>query len=453
MLSGLDFGTSNSAIGLSQSGQIELVSLFEDEKFIPSTLYTYDRNFICEYVDQQTSSATHDEYSRERRHQLNAAKRIRNFEGFEKDEAVVFFGKTALEHYIDSPEEGVFKKSPKSFLGATGLTSKQVHFFEDLVSAMMLNLKSAAEAQRQQELTQVVIGRPVNFQGVNSDQSNRQAIEIMTRSAERCGYKEVEFLFEPLAAGVDFESQLTKEKIVLVVDIGGGTTDCSMVKMGPSHIKKVDRSRDFLAHSGRRVGGNDIDIALAYHSLTPLLGRGSLKKKGIEVPSGPFWSAVSINDIGEQTNFNSRQLSESLLQLQRDAKHPEKLQRLIKLQQQKLNHRLVRSAELLKIQLSDSPSVVCDLDYIEAQLATKVSQQEFADAITKPTRAIEKLIQECISQAATTPDLVYITGGSAKSPTVRESVNRVLPEIEILDGDYYGSVAAGLTKWADKIWG
>ena len=452
MLAGLDFGTSNSALGIPYKQSVKLLPLFEEEQFLPSTLYTYDRSFISEYIASKLASEEQTNFRNDRRPQLNQAKQARHLHGFSNNENVIFFGKQAIQNYIETPEDGIFIKSPKSFLGATGLSEKQIQFFEDLVSAMMLNIKQSAETQTQKSISNVVIGRPVNFQGVDSHQSNQQAIQIMTRAAKRCGYREIEFLYEPLAAGIDFESSLNSNKIVLVVDIGGGTTDCSMVKMGPAHINQLERSNDFLAHTGRRIGGNDIDIALAYHQLMPHFGKGSYKKKGIEVPSGPFWSAVSINNIGEQTRFNSLNMRESLIRTKREAQKPELIERLLQLQKHKLNHRLVRNSELAKIDLTNNTTTECQLDYLTDSLTPLIKQQDFESAITAPMESIKKLINECVQQAGTHPDVIYITGGSAKSPVLRKAIDDVMPSIDILDGDYYGSVAAGLTKWAARIW-
>lgn len=87
-------------------------------------------------------------------------------------------------------------------------------------------------------ITHAIIGRPVNFQGIGGEESNRQAESILTLAAKRAGFVDVDFLFEPLAAGMDYEATLTDNKTVLVVDVGGGTTDCSVVKMGPPINKK-----------------------------------------------------------------------------------------------------------------------------------------------------------------------------------------------------------------------
>ncbi|KAF0673777.1 hypothetical protein L247_08355, partial [Salmonella enterica subsp. enterica serovar Worthington str. BCH-7253] len=103
--------------------------------------------------------------------------------------------------------------------------------------------------------------------GLGGDDANRQAQGILERAAKRAGFQEVVFQYEPVAAGLDYEATLREEKRVLVVDIGGGTTDCSMLLMGPQWRQRADRENSLLGHSGCRVGGNDLDIALAFKNL------------------------------------------------------------------------------------------------------------------------------------------------------------------------------------------
>jgi hypothetical chaperone protein len=156
------------------------------------------------------------------------------------------------------------------------------------------------------------------------------------------------FQFEPVAAGLDFEATLSEEKRVLVVDIGGGTTDCSLLLMGPQWREKADRQQSLLGHSGCRVGGNDLDIALAFKCLMPLLGMGGDTEKGIALPILPWWNAVAINDVPAQTDFYSAANGRLLNDLLRSARDSEKVALLLKVWRQRLSYRLVRSAERAK---------------------------------------------------------------------------------------------------------
>lgn len=49
------------------------------------------------------------------------------------------------------------------------------------------------------------------------------------------------------------------------------------------------------------------------------------------------------------------------------------------------------------------------------------------------------------------PDVVYLTGGSARSPLLRALLQQQLPGIPLVSGDDFGSVTAGLTRWANIL--
>ena len=459
MFSGFDYGTSNCAMGIIQteSSKVSLLPLEQGKVFMPSTLYALERELICEQVGLGiTDSADKEAFLALRANSLAQARRIRQQEGLDSSEQSLFFGRSAFEEYYEFPEEGYFVKSPKSFLGASGLRPEQVFFFEDIVTAMMQNVKrqaekSAAALGLKDSIEHTVIGRPVNFQGLNAEQSNKQAIDILTVSAKRAGFKSVEFLYEPIAAGLNFEAELSENKTVLVVDIGGGTTDCAMVRMGPDHKNQEQRQQDFIGHSGERIGGNDLDIQLAGSNLMPLFGMGTELKNGKPVSTKTFWDAVSTNDISAQSNFNSLQTELYLDQLVRDSASPELIRRFIKLRDDKQNHHLVRSSEQCKIELSSKPEHRVDLSFIERDLSEVVTRELFAEAVNRPVEKMTALMDEAIVQAGCKPDLVYVTGGSGQSPVIRQAIKEKIGEVEVLDGDHFGSVASGLTVWAERL--
>ena len=457
MITGFDYGTSNCAIGAvmpttDKNSSVTLLPLDHGEAFMPSTLYALERELVSEFVGLNIhDKAQQEQYAQIRAGALEQARRVRFDEGIESDEQTLFFGHDAFEQYLSFPDEGFFVKSPKSFLGSSGFRPEFIQFFEDIVTAMMQSIKQRAELSLQDDITHTVIGRPVNFQGSNAAKSNQQAIEILTTAATRAGFKNIEFLFEPIAAGMDFEERLEKNKTVLVVDVGGGTTDCAMVKMGPDYRHNEQRDQDFIAHSGERIGGNDLDIQLAGKHFMPLFGMKSTLKNGLSMPRQIFLDAVKTNDVGAQAKFNSLPVKLQLQQLVIETKEPELLKRFIKMRENGQNQQLVRSAEQCKIALSESSTDKVLLDYIEANLDCDVTQAEFAEAIAHPLSRIVALMQEAITQAGCQPDLIYVTGGSAKSPAIRQAIEAALGNIEVVDGDHFGSVAAGLTVWAKRI--
>lgn len=450
MFIGFDYGTANCSVAVMQEGKPRLLTMENGSTLLPSMLCAPTREAVSEWLYRHHQvPATGDETQALLRRAVN----------YNRDEDIdvlsnsVQFGLASLRQYIDDPEEVYFVKSPKSFLGASGLKPQQVAVFEDLVCAMMLHIRQQAQGQLPEIIDQAVIGRPINFQGLGGDDANAQAQGILERAAKRAGFRDVVFQYEPVAAGLDFEATLDKEQRVLVVDIGGGTTDCSVLLMGPQWREKLDRQQSLLGHSGCRVGGNDLDIALAFKSLMPLLGMGGETEKGIALPILPWWNAVAINDVPAQTDFYSSANGRMLRDLARDARDAEKVALLYKVWQQRLSYRLVRSAEESKIALSERPEVATTLPFISDELATAITQQGLETALDQPLARIMEQVHLALNESAEKPDIIYLTGGSARSPLIKKALAEQLPGIPIAGGDDFGSVTAGLARWAQVVFG
>ena len=448
---GFDYGTSNCAVGVMANGQPELISLTDNSRFISSTLYAPSRDIISHWLYQNLPQEAQEEFKNQRLVPLRKGQNVARELQLDGISTELYFGQKALNAYLAEPDEGYYIKSPKSFLGASGLLPQQINLFEDIVAAMMHNIKQLTQAKLGREVNQTVIGRPINFQGLKGEQSNQQALTVLTNAAKRVGFTDVEFQYEPVAAGFEFESTLTKETKVLVVDIGGGTTDCSMLLMGPAFSELTDRSNHLLGHSGIRIGGNDFDIQLALKGLMPSFGLDSLLKSNKPVPSNSFWQAMAINNINEQTEFYSQQNLRYLEQLQRDAQQPELIDRLISVHKNKLSYRLVNGAEQGKIALTDSNATQANLTDIHQGLSVELSRALMQKASHRELTKIAELIQQAISQAGCQPDVVFVTGGTAKSPVINEFLQQQMPNSAIVIGDHFGSVTAGLTRWAQRI--
>ncbi|HFP9366662.1 TPA: molecular chaperone [Raoultella ornithinolytica] len=448
MFIGFDYGTANCSVAVMRDNLPQLLTLENGSKLLPSMLSAPTREAVCEWLYRH-----HDVPTNGAENQALLRRAI----NYNRDEDIdvlgnsVQFGLASLHQYVDDPEEVYFVKSPKSFLGASGLKPQQVALFEDLVCAMMLHIKQQAQTQLPETIDQAVIGRPINFQGLGGDDANAQAQGILERAAKRAGFRDVVFQFEPVAAGLDFEATLSEEKRVLVVDIGGGTTDCSLLLMGPQWRQKADRQQSLLGHSGCRVGGNDLDIALAFKCLMPLLGMGGETEKGIALPVLPWWNAVAINDVPAQTDFYSSANGRLLNDLLRDARDADKVALLLKVWRQRLSYRLVRSAEESKIALSAQEQVTAGLPFIGNELATAISQQGLEAALNQPLTRIMEQVQLALDNSRETPDVIYLTGGSARSPLIKKALAAHLPGIPIAGGDDFGSVTAGLARWAQVV--
>ncbi|MEZ5559809.1 MAG: molecular chaperone [Pseudomonadales bacterium] len=427
LAAGFDYGTSQCSIGIVRDGAVALLALEGGLPRIASTLYAPRPHLNLDHRSDQTLDLTHHSYAELR------------------------FGQAALDAYLADPAEGYFVKSPKSFLGAPGLSQAVRDRFVAVVAAMMANVRARAETAAGRTIGQVVIGRPVNFQGAGGEAENRQALEMLVASAHEAGFRDVAFQFEPMAAAIEYEARLNHEQTVLVVDIGGGTTDCSFVRVGPERRSRRQRDDDVLGHSGERLGGNDYDQALALRSVMPLFGLGDGLNNGLPFPNGYFVDAVSTNDVNAQQRFYGRAMAERLDLCVRDGTHAERIRRLRKLQAGRGSYRLLREVELAKIALTGEDQAVVDLAFVESGLAAACSRADLRRGSARLLEHLAGLIDEACRQAGARPDVVYLTGGMAGSAVVREHLARVLDDVPRVDSDHFASVTQGLTLWAQRV--
>ncbi|MBD1574980.1 MULTISPECIES: molecular chaperone [Vibrio] len=463
MFIGFDYGTANCSVAMMESDTPTLLPLEANNHYIPSTLCAPTRESVSEYLYRFMQVQPKDAQGEQA---LRRAINLNREEDIQLQLGDMQFGQQALDTYLDDPQEVYYVKSPKSFLGANGLQPMQLSFFEDLVCAMMKNIKTKAEHTTQQDIEQAVIGRPINFHGRGGEEANRQAEGILRHAATRAGFKQIEFQFEPVAAGLEYESTLSENKTVLVVDIGGGTTDCSLIEMGPSFSTMSDRSSSLLGHSGQRVGGNDLDIYLAFKQLMPLFGLGSkiggskingsrslssAKNSDIEMPITQFWNPIAINNVVAQKDFYQASNFKALKLLQKEAQNPEKLARLLATYQHTLGYQIVRKAEEAKIGLSESDTHSLIIPVAKEILEVDIHHDEMVAAVQTPTLKMMELVTEVMKQATKQPDVIFMTGGSARSPFLRQALEAQLPNIPIVSGNYFGSVTAGLARWAQVV--
>ncbi len=431
MFAGFDYGTSNCSIGWVRDRVVRLVPLEDGDPLIPSTLYAP-------------------------RPQLQLERSIADIRGLDVRSRAfdeLRFGRAALAAYLEAPSAGYFVKSPKSFLGARGLSDEIRSRFVGVVAAMMANVRRHSEHTIGEPIRQVVIGRPINFQGAGGDEENRNALAMLVEAARDAGFAEVEFLFEPMAAAMEYEARLDHEECVLVLDIGGGTTDCSFVRVGPRRRESLERGSDILGHAGERVGGNDYDQLLALRAIMGLLGLGDHLISGLPVPNTYFVDAVSTNDVNAQQRFYSRRIVERLDRMVAEAQRPERLRRLRAVQSERLTYRIVRSAELAKVALSDAEGAPIDLDYLEAGLTGTAERRQFAEACERLLVHLHGLVSQTVQMAARQPDVIYLTGGMARATIVRSYLEREFPDARFVDSDHFASVTEGLTLWAQRLFG
>jgi len=474
MFAGLDFGTSNCSIAVIENNAPVLIPLEDGKYRLPSSLFiehsqSAPASLTTQMIDNHISllkddaktprSLNHEQLVNMARKQLRKEHRLNTANDQPAQSIVqalaangdVIFGEEAELTHVSRPESGFYIKSPKSFLGAD-INATQKAVFTTIVEKMLAFIKQEAQYIKQQEFSQIMIGRPVNFHGLLGKDGNKQALGIIDSAAAKVGFKDVQFLMEPVAAAYDYERQLSDDKLVLILDLGGGTTDCSMIKVGPSYVNLIDRQECILSHTGKRIGGIDLDNKLALMALMPEFGKNTVLTNGLPVPNHLFKQAVSVNDVAAQQEFNSRLTGKDIEEYCRISPNP-KLKRLKSLRDEKYGLRVSRSAEQAKILLSEQQSIQLPLHYIERGLEIPVTRSQLSDAIADELNKFEGLMKEAITQAGANPDVLYVTGGTAMSPVVQQWINSVFPNLEIVIGDHFGSVTSGLTTHAQRIFG
>ncbi|HWD25692.1 MAG TPA: Hsp70 family protein [Rhizomicrobium sp.] len=413
---GLDFGTSNSAIGVMRGNAPALAPVEGGETLIPSAVF----------FDYETKGN-------------------------------VLFGAEAIATYI-AQHDGRLMRALKSILGSplidekTALGSRMVAL-TDVVEIFVRHLKQKAEAFAGHEITAVVHGRPVRFVD-DDDAADAKAQRVLTGIANRVGFKDVAFVYEPIAAAYHYEESATKEEIVLIADIGGGTSDFTVIRIGPERMRRADRTSDILANDGVRIGGTDFDALLSLDAVMPSLGLGTqLIEKNLPMPNGIYYELATWSTINfAYTYQNERQLVE----LVANARAPEKVRRLQKVVKRRLGHRIAFAVEDGKIALSDADAAALPLGFIERDLAAEASRAGFDRAIAAKTDRLFKTATACIRDAGLTPgdiDTIFFTGGSGKVPAVRAAVTRAAPDARATTGSDFLSVALGLTREARKRFG
>jgi hypothetical chaperone protein len=364
----------------------------------------------------------------------------------------VLFGNEAIAAYVGQTE-GRLMRALKSILGSplideeTSLGGRKVPLTK-VVEIFVRHLKHKAEAFAGQEITAVVHGRPVRFVD-DDDRADARAQGVLEAIARRAGFRDVAFVYEPIAAAHHYERTVQSEELALIADIGGGTSDFSIVRVGPRHRERADRGRDVLATAGVRVGGTDFDSALSLAAVMPLLGLGTqLIEKNLPVPNALYHELAAWPTINfAYTYKNERELA-ALVSL---ACEPEKVERLLNVVRQRLGHRLAFAVEDAKIALSAEERAAVPLAFLEAGLAITATRVDFDRAIEARIDRLYKAANDCIAAAGLSPaaiDTIFLTGGSSRVPAVRAAIGRAAPSARLAGGSDLLSVALGLTQMA-----
>ncbi|AWN38005.1 Hsp70 family protein [Methylobacterium radiodurans] len=403
---GLDFGTSNTTLGRSAAGRPELVPLEGRHLTVPSAIF------------------------------------------FAPGRPPII-GRAATEAYVEGVP-GRLMRSLKSVLGS-GLVEETTPLgrerlrFRDVIARYLAAVKARAEEAAGTGFDAVVHGRPVHF--VDGDpEGDRRAEATLREIAESIGFRSVSFQYEPIAAALDYEQGVRAEEIALIADIGGGTSDFSIVRLSPERHARAERADDILANDGVRIGGTDFDRMLSLGTVMPLLGLGSPMKRGdLAVPNAYFHDLATWSSINRL--YNPKTLRE-IEETRRDAARPDLIDRLYNVVEAERGHGLAIAVEGAKIGASDRGTASLDLGFVERGLRAAVDQESLGAQTGSLAERIGGRVGRCLAQAgigAERIDALFLTGGSTGLPHVRAALTACVPGARVVDGDTFGSVGVGLT--------
>jgi hypothetical chaperone protein len=411
---GLDFGTSNTTLGTIEGHAPVLAALEAEYTTIPSAIF------------------------------------------YEVDGGVLI-GRRAIEAYVDGAP-GRLMRSLKSVLGTslideTTRLGRERTSFRDVIAYYLGAVKRRAEQATGRELRDVVHGRPVHFVD-NAPDADRKAEQTLQQIAREIGFDDVTFQFEPIAAALDYERQIASEEVALIADIGGGTSDFSIVRLGPARHGKADRSADILANDGVRIGGTDFDRQLSLGVVMPLFGFGSaMKRAGLDVPSSYFHDLATWSSINRM--YEPRVIAD-IRQVRQEASEPALIDRLVRVVDEQRGHTLAMEVEDAKIALSDQRRADIPLEWVAPGLSAAIGRPDLVSHTRQLADRIAARIKNCLTQArlaADDIDAVFLTGGSVRLAHVRNAIKKAVPSARIVDGDTFGAVGKGLTLEALRRYG
>lgn len=409
---GIDFGTSNSTVGVIRDGKARLVALEGEQATLPSAIF------------------------------------------FNFEDGHTYFGRRAIGDYTDSVE-GRLMRSLKSVLGSSLVNEKtrikaRLLGFTEIIGFFIGHLKKQLEQDAGGPVERVVLGRPVQF--VDDDaQADAKAQAELEKAARTQGFKHIAFQFEPIAAALDYEQKVSREELALIVDMGGGTSDFSVVRVSPERARSVVRKDDILANRGVHIGGTDFDRLLSIAHVMPELGYLTPTKDGKRnLPASYFidlatWQRINLVYTAKAMN--------DLRQIRYEAVRADLVDRFIEIVEHRYGHAMAGLVERAKIALTLQPAAEVKVSLPGARFAAEITRTGLEETITADIDRVTATVRQTIQDAgveASDITAVFLTGGSTAVPLARRRILSLVPQASVIEGDMFGSVGLGLALDAQR---
>ena len=402
---GLDFGTSNSVISIT--------NLLTNEE-----IFTYSLQSILYFPESDSNQC--------------------------------FVGKEAEERYVKEGMRGRLLKSVKTLLKQdkflfTWIGGRRVTP-DQLATYIIKALKDKAEDFLGFSINKVVLGRPAVFSEKKEEEET--AVKRLLLAGRNAGFTEIHLQLEPIAAALSYEKKLTDEATVLVADFGGGTSDFTIIRLSPEKSLQKDRKEDIIAHGGLYIGGDNFDSEIMWHKVTPLLGRGVCYKsydKMLEIPNTLF---------RELRNWErSFLLKESKARRQMDkfyifSDQNPRIDNVRVLIDNNYVYSLFKEIEHSKITLSEADKAVIKFLKENIDLEEDIQFDEYEKIISKHVTDIETYVRNMMNESGFSVDMIdaiYLTGGTSLSKPIRSIFYDIFGKERVNEEDTFHSVAHGLS--------
>ena len=369
-----------------------------------------------------------------------------------------YAGAAAIERYLSADSPGRLMRSLKAFLANQNFDGTSVYgrhlTLVDLIAAFLKKLLEAATASLGPIPARVVVGRPVNFSVERTEAANEFALARLRESVQKCGFEQVTFEYEPVAAACSYEQQLQRDELILVGDFGGGTSDFSILPVGPGP-RSAPGARTILGNDGVALAGDAFDRQIVRHLVAPALGFGTeyqaAPDKTLPIPAWPYaileqWHSLSL--------INRPKVLQMFERLRPLALDPAGVDAFSHFLDADLGLQLYESVRSLKIALSQAPVATFNFHCGPATITRKVSRADFEHWIQPELSAMGAAVDRVMAASGVGSDQidrVFLTGGSAFVPAVRSLFAERFGAGKIAGGGEFTSVATGLALRAAQV--
>lgn len=355
-------------------------------------------------------------------------------------------GPWAIRQFIEYSTDVRFIQSLKTFVASrqfrgTGVFGNS-YDFERLMRTLLSKAFEHLHSPVQPDLNRLVIGRPVLFAGNLPDE--KLAMQRYKDALLPFGFKDILFVYEPVAAAFAFAQRLEKEATVLVADFGGGTSDYSLMRFcrKGNHLDAIPLSR-----GGIGLAGDTFDYRIIDNVILPALGKGTTYRsmgKTLEVPPNLFtnfarWHLLSV--------FKTSQDYKEMQKLLRWCDEPEKIELFIDLVEENQGYPLHKAVSEAKAQLSTQESAELRFAPLGSDFAITINRNDFETWIADDLRRMEQALDTTLAEAGLGEkdiDQVFMTGGTSFVPAVRHMFQRRFGAERVTGGDELSSIASGL---------